>query len=183
MANIDNCDDIIDSRDVIERIEELENEVDSFEDDISTAEEEITDANTAIEDLESEQADLDEDERDEFARLEGEIDEQRSTITGLRDDIVMHEGSRDDAKEELQPFKELAEEAEGYCSWNSGEALIRDSYFMDYCRDLVSDIGDLPADLPGYIENNIDWEGVADDLKMDYTEVDFDGVTYYVRMC
>ena len=182
MANIDNSDDIIDSRDVIARMEELQDEVDSFEDDISTAESEITDLDTAIEDLESEQADLDEKERDEFARLEGEIDEHRSAIQGYRDDIIMHEGSRDDAKEELLPFKELEEEAEGYApDWHHGAALIRDSYFIEYCRELLSDIGDLPADLPGYIENNIDWDGVADDLKIDYTEVDFDGITYWIR--
>lgn len=57
--------------------------------------------------------------------------------------------------------------------------LIRESYFTEAMRELVSDIGDLPKDVPGYLV--IDWEATAENLKVDYTAVDFDGVTYYVR--
>jgi hypothetical protein len=45
-------------------------------------------------------------------------------------------------------------------------------------RDL-EDVGDLPRGIPSYIV--IDWAATADNLKVDYTEVDFDGVTYLVR--
>ena len=57
--------------------------------------------------------------------------------------------------------------------------LIRRSYFVDYCRDLVSDIGDMPRKIPSYIE--IDWKGTADNLEADYSTVDFDGVEYLYR--
>ena len=83
---------------------------------------------------------------------------------------------------ELDALRALAEEAEQYAEdWRYGTTLIHESYFTEYCRDLVSDIGDIPANLPSYIEDNIDWDGVADDLKVGYTEVEFDGVTYLVR--
>ena len=73
-------------------------------------------------------------------------------------------------------------EAEQYAEdWQYGTTLIRESYFTEYCRDLVADLGYLSDNLPPFIGDNIDWDGVADDLKMDYTEVDFDGVTYLVR--
>ena len=66
---------------------------------------------------------------------------------------------------------------------NLDETLIRDSYMNDYLIELVHDIGDLPKDLPWYIESNIDWDGVCDDLKMDYSCVEIDGVEYWQRNC
>jgi hypothetical protein len=59
--------------------------------------------------------------------------------------------------------------------------LIADSYFEESCKELVTDCGYLPKDLPAFIESNIDWSGVADDLKADYTEVTLDGETYWHR--
>lgn len=78
---------------------------------------------------------------------------------------------------------DLAEECEGYSEWEHGETLIRDSYFTAYAEELVHDCADLPKDLPDYIARNIDWKGVADDLKVDYTMVDFGGVDYWIRSC
>jgi len=63
------------------------------------------------------------------------------------------------------------------------ETLIRNSYMNDYLIELVYDIGDLPNNLPSYIESNIDWNGVCDDLKMDYSCVEIDGVEYWQRNC
>ena len=62
-----------------------------------------------------------------------------------------------------------------------GETMIRESYMTDYLRELVIDIGDLPRDLPFYIESNIDWDGVCDDLMMDYSECEINGITFYFR--
>lgn len=124
---LSNLEDVIDSRDVIERIEELTGERDLLE-----GEDAIT-----------------------------EFDES--------DDGV-----------ELKALQALAEEAEGYADdWKYGAALIRESYWVEYCQQLLEDIGDLPRDLPGYIA--IDWDQTAENLKVDYTEVEFDGVTYLVR--
>ena len=81
--------------------------------------------------------------------------------------------------EELKTLKDFAEDLEGYGDWEHGETLIRKSYFVDYCRELVEDIGDFPSGLPSYI--CIDWEATARNLKIDYTEASFDGVTYYMR--
>jgi hypothetical protein len=121
---ISNSDDIIDSRDVIARIEELES-------------------------------------------IEG-IEEK---IDNLEDD--------DDAKE-LVALRELAGEAEGYApDWTYGATLIRESYWTEYVQELLEDCGELPRDLPGYIV--IDWDATTRNIKVDYTEVDFDGVTYLVR--
>lgn len=82
---------------------------------------------------------------------------------------------------ELDKLCAFRDEFEGYCDWQDGVTLIRDSYFEEYAEELVKDIGDLPNDLPWYIESNINWKGVAEDVRMDYTSGEFGGVTYWAR--
>jgi len=57
--------------------------------------------------------------------------------------------------------------------------LIADSYFTDYARELLEDCGDLPRELPHYIE--IDWEATARNIRVDYTPVTINGFTYWTR--
>lgn len=119
---ITNNDDIIDSRDVIERIEELE----ALEADEETA--------------------IHEDEVEELARL-----------------------------------RALAEQGEQYADdWKYGAVLVRSTYFVDYAKQYADDvISDMREN--SWPFNHIDWDEAADDLKIDYTEIDFDGVEYLVR--
>lgn len=65
--------------------------------------------------------------------------------------------------------------------WEDGTLLVRRSHFTNYIKDLLIDCGYLSSDLPWFISDNINWDGVATDCMCDYTDVDFDGVTYYVR--
>jgi len=82
---------------------------------------------------------------------------------------------------EFAALLKLAKEAEDYApDWQYGEALIRDSYFEDYARDLANDIGAINSDA-SWPNDCIDWERAARELQMDYTCVDFDGVDYWVR--
>lgn len=86
-----------------------------------------------------------------------------------------------DAAEELHTLRTLAEEASGYASdWRHGGTLIRDSYFEDYAQELADDIGAVDSSASWPV-NCIDWEQAARELQMDYTSVDFDGVTYWIR--
>ena len=55
--------------------------------------------------------------------------------------------------------------------------LIRDTYFEEAMDDLISDCYELPKDLPSFVNLTIDYEA----LRMDYTSVDYDGVTYWYR--
>lgn len=143
-----NTDDVINSLDVIARIEELEGERDSFEIDAEIL-----------------------DEPDTIGNVESDTDASR---------VEWAIQNEDDAKE-LKILTELAEEAEDYASdWKYGETLIRDSYFEDYARDLAEDIGAIKEDA-SWPDNYIDWEAASEALKQDYTAVEFDGVTYWVR--
>ena len=58
-------------------------------------------------------------------------------------------------------------------------SLIRDSYFVEAMQDFVQDIGDWPRDIPAYME--IDWEKTADNLRVDYSNIEIDGTDYWYR--
>lgn len=137
MSNpISNSDDVIDSREVIERIEELK-----------AAWSEAT--------------------GDDYADY---------SLSG--DDLKA--GLPDDEAVELVALRALAEEGEGVEDWQYGATLIRDSHFQDYARELAEDIGAVPSEYT-WPTSCIDWEQAARELRTDYTSVDFDGVTYWVR--
>jgi hypothetical protein len=125
---ISSSDDVIDSRDVIERIEELT------------------------------------DERDDAAEAGG-------------DELAAWE---QEYGAELKALESLAEEASGSPDWQHGETLIRDSYFKQYAEEFASDIGRISGDMEWPL-CHIDWDAAAEDLKQDYTSVEFDGVTYWIR--
>jgi glutaredoxin-related protein len=55
--------------------------------------------------------------------------------------------------------------------------LIHEDHFTDYCQKYYEECGLIARDCPAVI----DWEETADQMKIDYAEVDFDGQTYYYR--
>lgn len=142
-----NSDDVIDSRDIIRRIEDLESDRDTWE---------INDP--AAPD-------------DENAPMVSDTDESRAAWA------IENE---DDA-EELRILKALAEEGEGYGDWNHGETLIRDSYFETYAQQFAEDIGALEG-CDTWPATCIDWERAARELQQDYTSIEYDGETYWIRL-
>ncbi|MGC4033613.1 MAG: antirestriction protein ArdA [Tepidisphaeraceae bacterium] len=153
--SISNSDDVIDSRDIIARIEELEAERQTLADGVSEAEE-AYDNTTG----------------DSRGAGIGKLFAARQALQAWDDS---------DEAEELKTLKALAEEAEGYAAdWRYGETLIRDSYFRDYAEELANDIGAINSDA-SWPNNCIDWDRAARELQMDYTAVDFGGVTYWIR--
>lgn len=157
---INNSDDIIESHDVIARIEELAEE-------LKAKQEAVASARALCEELEDDE-DVDEDDKnDAEAALEMAEEELKEWDEG-------EEG------QELRELQELQSEAEG-CTpeWSDGATLIRDDCFTDYVQEMLTDIYDLPRHLPHYIV--IDWEATASNVQQDYTSVEFGGVTYWIR--
>lgn len=150
-----NTDDVIDSRDVIARIEELEGERADLVEAASEAETAVNEAATEddAEDAQTAHADA---------------------VTALA------EWPESDEGKELETLKALADQGESYGDWSHGETLIRESYFQNYAQELAEDCGMIPKDL-AWPCTCIDWEQACSELKMDYTEVDFDGVSYFMR--
>jgi hypothetical protein len=134
---INNREDIIDSRDIIARIEYL--------------------TSLEIEDHENREA-LSGDDLHDYAPLLDEID-----------------------ADELKVLRALADEGSDYApDWEWGATLIRDTYFEDYARDLAEDIGAISKDNV-WPATCINWERASEELKMDYSEIEFGGVTYWIR--
>jgi cell fate (sporulation/competence/biofilm development) regulator YmcA (YheA/YmcA/DUF963 family) len=154
---ISNNQDVIDSRDIIARIEELESEQEDFQGSLEEAKEE----------LESLDEDATGDEK--FEKKEA-VKEAEQALKEFENDYG----------EELAALKSIADECEDYGDWSYGETLIREDYFEDYARELAEDIGAIPKDSK-WPCTCIDWEAAAEELKVDYTSVDFNGVTYYMR--
>lgn len=139
---IDNRQDIIDSRDVIERLEELRDERESLVEAVNDAKEDATRSDT---EAEANLAEWDADNGDELKSLESLNSEGESNAS----------------------------------DWSHGATLIRETYFVEFCKQDVIDLGDLPRNIPSYLE--IDWDKTADNLKANYSTITFGGVDYYVR--
>jgi hypothetical protein len=118
------------------------------------------------------------DSRDVIARLRELEDERQENADG--GDPGELEAWDDEFGDELKALRAFNEEGENVGGdWTHGATCIRESYFEEYARELTADVGDLPRDLPAYLV--IDWAATADNLKADYSEIDFGGVTYFVR--
>lgn len=105
-----------------------------------------------------------------------DIERRIEELNELRD-----EGEIDsDDLAELVALEKVASVGRDYCDdWEYGATLIRDSYFTDYAMDFLEECGDIPQNLPSYIV--IDREATAEAIQQDYTAIDYDGVTYWVR--
>ena len=153
--DISNTQDVIDSRDIIARIDELETDESMLQDTIIEAEEAL--------------------ESSEGARAEMQAGKE---LTEAREALV---DFNEENEEELSSLKAVAEECKNYADWKCGETLINEMYFIEYCMEFLVDCGYLPSDLPSFIA--IDEEQTAENMKDDYMEVDFDGETYLMRSC
>lgn len=108
-----------------------------------------------------------------------EVIERLAELAELTTAEIVGRDLRDEMAEE-RALKALAEQGEGVEDWQYGATLIRDSYFVEYAQELADDLGMIPegGSWPAYC---IDWTWAARELQMDYTPVEFDGVTYWVR--
>ena len=116
------------------------------------------------------------DSRDLIERLE----ELEALEAKFLDDEATEEdkeafGREEDA--ELYALRKFADEANHIPDWEYGETFIREDCFVVYVEELVRDCYSL--DIPDWVA--IDWEVTAESVKVDYSEFELDGVTYYAR--
>ena len=130
------------------------------------------------------------DVRDIIARVEELENDRDDYMAPNRDGHMTMIGAdwaadnSDDAAE-LAALQTILDELKGYGGdeqWRGDWypiTLIGEHYFTEYAQDLLADCGELPRDLPHYIE--IDWQATARNIRIDYSPVDIDGVAYWYR--
>lgn len=153
---------IFDTRELAERLEELQNEREALDEAAQNAKEEWDNAKE------------DQERNPELWTME-QIEEFEEAYNSA--DKALEDWDWDsDNKEELDELENLESEIS---EWAYGATLIDESDFVEYCQELLEDIGDIPRDMPGYIV--IDWDATADNLKADYITVTYQGTDYLVR--
>ena len=148
---ITNSADMIDGREVSDRIDYLESEREPLES-------AVTDCIDALESA------LEEDKDSGGVLMEA--------LGTAKKELAEWEASEEGG--ELQALKSL------YDDISRDSTLIRESYFEDYAQQLADDLGYTSSKMQ-WPYTCIDWEKAAHELQSDYSCVDFDGVTYYTR--
>jgi len=162
-------DSVIDSRDIIERIEELASEAqDAYEVYVDEYKQEEYDTYVEAFPPGIDEVPLDKDDwliENGFEPLDV-------------DDWLDTQG--DDEMEELKHLKALQEEAEGHVpDWRYGATFILEDHFKEYTMEMLEDCGYIPKDFPSWIE--VDWDATDNNVKMDYTEFTLGDYTYLAR--
>jgi len=145
---------ILDTRDLNTRLEELEDELEGLEEALADAQEEL------------EALDEDDDRTEAFEAVADALDALQTFLTD------------DGLQDELKELRELRDEIP---EWQHGEALVPVDDWEEYVQELLEDCGTLPKDLPWYVV--IDWTATAENIAQDYSTIDYQGETYYFRNC
>ena len=83
-------------------------------------------------------------------------------------------------EEELQEIEEINSiEVELGSEFEYGVTLVDVDDWEEYVEELLEDLGYIPKDFQSWIE--IDWESTANNVKVDYTEVTYQGNSYLGR--
>ena len=112
---------------------------------------------------------------DELQTTADEYEAEKGCLEEGQEPDVMDEAEA----EELKTLLEFKDDVSG-SEWDDGVTFIRESYFEDYARELAEDIGAINADAT-WPCNCIDWEQAAEELQMDYSEGELEGITFYYR--
>ena len=116
-------------------------------------------------------------ELDEFSIIETFLNDEASESITKEDREEFFEYMSDEYNS-IREINELESDMSS-CEWSYGLTLIPEDDFEDIIKQDLKDCGYISKDLPSWIE--IDWEATANNIKVDYGEVEFRGETYLFR--
>jgi len=164
-------DDIIDSRDIIAKHEELQDEFDTLVEALEEAQQEL------------EKVKRDNEELDANDQCSTSLDEWEDDLDEAQEALDQFNQSFD--KDELDTLTEIISQGEDSSDWSHGETLIKESYFTQYIEELVNDCYEMPSEFTDgkwpWNHMSMNWEEAADEAKADYNEICVDGETYLIR--
>lgn len=120
------------------------------------------------------------DSRDVQERID-EMELEYGPEEGDSMDTIHVEKMEEEEREEYKALNELLSLGlDATSEWYDGALFIAEDYFTQYAEQLADDIGAIDSNATWPLRH-IDWEAAADDLKQDYTEIEFRDATYFVR--
>ena len=149
----------LDTRTLNERLDELEAKCDA----LTEARDSLNDAKTARHYENREEGDTE--------HLDKGIEDAQARVDHAEIDFDESE------QEELTELESLRDEIS---EWKDGATLVAERDFEEYARQLAEDLGAISEE-SSWPCNCIDWARAADELKMDYSEVTYQGTTYLYR--
>ena len=158
-------DTTIDSRDIISRHEELQDELNSLVESLEEAESEFRFISNS----------------DESSLVEYQDAENNVALA----QNALDEFNQSFDKDELDTLTQVIAEGEDSSDWSHGETLIHETYFSDYIKDIINDCYEMPKEFESgswpWNHITLDYEAAAEELKADYNEISIDGNVYYIR--
>lgn len=119
---------------------------------------------------------------DSFLENFPHYEEMTESFEDIRFEEEEIESWKQDFEDELKEIEEINTiEIELGSEFEYGVTLVDVDDFEDYCEELMEEFGYINKDTPQLIKNNIDYKGIAEDMKWDYVEVDYQGNSYLGR--
>ena len=162
---------ILDTRDLYQRKCELE----ELRDALTEAREALADAEKELEEHHATQKGEEYDEETWEEQSEA-LQEAVSDAEGNVESALIDFG--EDEKTELEELEALEGEISEFMH---GEAMIPEDDFEDYARELAEDIHRKAIRDASWPFTCINWSDAADELRQDYSEIEYQGSTYLVR--
>ena len=162
----------LDSRDIQGEIDNIEGLKDGYESDLESLNDELNDLQNELYDIENEEG---------YEDKQNDIDNKLEEIAEKESEIQDCEFEYNRYCEELAELEALKEEIESNSDegFEYGIQLIHESDIDDYLNEMLVDCGYIPKDMPSWIE--INWEATYNNMKQDYSEIELNGNTFYVR--
>lgn len=145
---------VIDTRDILSRWEELTEELQSLE--------------TAVEEA-----------QELFDGFDGSSEEYASIGESVAEAEAAKTDWNEENGEELTQLGKIVDEI-GEDTCRDGSTLIADSHFKRYAQELADEIGAINSDA-SWPMNCIDWDQAVRELQMDYSSITIDGHDWWVR--
>ena len=167
-------DSIIDSRNINTYFADLTSELECLEDDVESTKDNLNDFLTEHNfKLDEKGPDVPDEYMEYFEKCLKEIDEAEEALNAFD-------------REDLDLLTSIISDGESYSDdWNHGSTLIRENYFVEYIEDLINDCYEIPAEFNSgewpFRHMKMDYEAAAEEAKVDYSTIEIQGETYYVR--
>ena len=162
----------LDSRDIqfdIDNIKDLKN---SYESDLESLNDELNDLESDLYDVEN---------LEDYEGKQNDIDNKLEEISNKELEIQECEVEYNRYSSELEELEALKDEISNNSDegFEYGIQLIHENDIDDYFHEMLIDCGYIPNDFPAWIE--IDWQATYNNMKQDYSEIELNGSTFYVR--